>query len=383
LYYNNIVLNLGRVRGFIKRNSLKSVDAGDNVSSIISKSSGGHEPVLVYSKKKYLGIVWPHHLLYETKPRLSDKVGPLAVKTPHITFQDDVSKAIEAMIALRVYYLPVFSGSKIIGIITARSILRSIIRNKTLKDVIKKIEIRPPLVAEEHTKVRKIFSQMRKENQSRILLVDKQNHLTGIVSRWDIYLKLLAPPRGKQRYAAPEGHNVSEFDQDWPTKMDYPLTEIAHRRVITSSEKYTMYENLKKLLTDKVQSLVIVDNFNHPKAVISYRSVLKALKAKGEEREYPIVLTDRKRVLDAFHKDEVYDLLSETYDKWESRHKLSRIDAVLDAKKNAKDKPTFYTLTLRVRANSDLVNSRTEGEELRDIIHEGLEKINKQLERGK
>lgn len=376
--------NPKKVSFYLTKNTLGRIRAGETAGSIISATSGGHNPLLVYEKGNYIGMVWPHKLLYVDKPSFKEKVGPRTVKSAYLTPDDDLTIALSEMLSLRVYVLPVFNGDEITGMITARKILSALTGDGVFNEVSKRIVLTEPLIALENAKIKEVFSEMRKGNHSRVLLVDKDGKLTGVVTRRDIYLSLLEPPRGKQRFSARMGQKVSEYDEGkWETKLDYSLSKLAHPVTSTGNYDSPLAANVKRLLTEKKGSLILVDAQNHPKAILSFRPILKALLATLSKKDFPIIMTDRKKVLDAFRWQEVYDLLAEACAKWMERFELKRMDAIFDARKNAAGKPTTYSLNLKVWANSSFFNSKTQNEELRDVVQEGIERIRKQLRRNK
>jgi CBS domain-containing protein len=359
----------------------------DTVGSVISQFQGSHEPVFVIdSKGKYLGSVWPYHLLYLSKPFFKEKLKSVLVKTSALTPNDPVLKVVEQMISLRLYTLPIFEKGRISGVIMAREILRKLYENKDWREKVSEfIEFTPALVAEGHVLVRDVYSQMRKENLSRVLVVDREGNLEGIVGRRDIYMAVMAPPMGKQRYSVSNtGQKTMDFDEDWDTKLDYPLMHLVKRkRLATVNKGASVWDIAKKLLLAEVGSVVILENLK-PVGTLSVRPFLKAIISESQAVEFPVKVTDRRGLLDAYHRDELWGLLQKHGKRWGEMFGVTRIEAVLDASKNAIGKAFSYRIELKVVGNKNKrLISDAQNHKLRAVYNDALAKIDKQLRRTK
>jgi CBS domain-containing protein/ribosome-associated translation inhibitor RaiA len=354
------------------------------ISAVISQSLGSHEPIFVYQDKKYMGAVWPYKLLFVDRPALQDKVGSFVVNTTYLQPEDDVSRAMEQMIAQRLYTLPIFKDEKIVGVVRIRAILKQLLADRDLTERMwERLEIPKLLKAGGLEKVRDVYTQMRQENISRVIIVNTEGKLEGIVGRRDIYLALMVPPRGKQRYGALDGGYKSlTFDEDWITKLDYPLLHLYHAQVTTASSTMPKREVLDKLITGEVPSVVLVDGNNKPQGILSMRPFLKAFWKADREEIVPVEVSDRKQALDAFRYREVYDLLSEACQKWRHQYSIQKLVAVWDTSRNATGQPKLYTLDLQLVGDGDTVRAQSESPDTRVAIRDGLEKLRKQLRRN-
>jgi CBS domain-containing protein len=177
-------------------------DAGETLGTVLPLANSSHTPVLIFSKdNEFLGIISPYQSFYLHKYPYTTKVFSLIIKPPFITVQTPLWDIASFMLASRVYVLPIFSNEREIeGVIHIKKILDGILKDPELLTYLSSsVKPRRPVTAHINASVGDIFRLMSVNNVSRVVLVDDEGHLAGIVSRRDL-LKAFMEPTPKQRF---------------------------------------------------------------------------------------------------------------------------------------------------------------------------------------
>lgn len=359
--------------------SVPIFDKQDSIRKTIGKVESSHDPVFVYDGQEFIGIATPFQYLYKNKPALETKLQSILVVPPYLTKNSLVNKTVEQMLALRSYVLPVFDKNKRVeGIIKAKSVLSALQGHEIWGDTVPdKI-----VVMQKQSLLRDVFALMRKGKISRVAVVDEENQLSGIVGRRDIFQALMAPA-DKQRYNSKKGLvKQLQFDQDWETKMDYPLSNLQQQETV-HTDSNDPYEWLKLLLENSKGSVVVTDKGKHPIGIVSTRTFLKKILDSRLEEKRLIEIVDRRKVLPIYKLEEISELLDGFWNKTERKIPISKIRIVIEAAKNQVGKPTVYSVRLHIETqdNDPIMANSKNNWEVRDGVREAMDEIEKQARR--
>lgn len=365
--------------------SIPIIDPQSFISTVIPKTGGSHYPAYVYDKKTFLGLVWPYHLIFAKRPKQDVKVKHLIVHPPKITSKTPLYEVCEYMVGMRLYILPVFDAkSKVIGSISATTILKRLLADSLLvKGVEQNIEYIKPLIVDYNWPIKNVYPLMKKNNQSRALLVDSKGKLAGIISRRDIYMTLIEPAKNKQRYkTGGQGNRFLVFDTDWTDKLDYQVKELASEDVLYDSEKQPLAIYIKQMLNKKSGSIIITDKNMRPRSFISRRSILKALAQLKPENKIPVTFTDKNRIVSAFRKMELDELVEKFIARIQTHLPVTRVELLVDGIKNRSHIISKHTIALHViMARGKSVVVKTIHKNLRTALQMAITKITHQLKK--
>ncbi len=366
------------------------------VSSVISKVQSSHDGIFVFDKKtnKFLGVVWPYNLLYKQKPFHSTKIKFLIIRPPYITSKTSIYKISEHMLGLKLYSLPIFENEKIIGIITARELMKQILENHyLLSQIVPYLTPSNPLIVPQDSAIKDIYSRMRMENVSRAILVDKQDKLSAVLTRRDIYLSLLSPIGNRQRYKTKSiQSNINKslmFDEDWIKKLDYQVKSIHTNNILYEDNKKDRSLILERLAKSNIGSIVLIDINLKPTGIISINTFLKALISTKPQPTIPITFTDKKNLISAFRKMEIDDLLNHFTSKINKSYSVNRVDILFDAVRNIKKRVSDYVINLQVMIDSNKLRfnrsktyyAKTQNHNIRTAVQQAIKKIEHQIMR--
>lgn len=375
---------------FQKRSTFPQVNSDDRVSQVLGKVTSSHDPVSVYnSKGNLVGLVWPYKLLFSGRPQMTDKVGPYAVPPPQITPETSLYQAITCLLDNRVYALPVFARrGQILGELSARDILLRLAANRNWSEVVfKQVDITRPLVANSQATIRDIYSQLRQEKVSRVVLVDREGKITGIVGRKDIFLALLVPPAGKQRYSTTgDGQKEAAYDRDWEDKLDYPLSDLKSAdRVVTAEVGENTGKILQKILASNKKSLVLLDRLRRPQGIVTWRSFLRAILAARPKKEVAVEIVNRDKSVDSYRLEEVADLVGEFSANVGRFTDIGRWRVVIETvSKNALGQVRQFALYLDMRLKSgQSISAVTKAFKIKDGVRQALTKIRARILKAK
>ena len=104
-----------------------SVNQEDTLSACLSLLKGGSTAVLVVvnSKGKYVGVIAYRWIVRSRNNPATTKVETLMRSAPTVSLQDSLSKVARLMITSGVNQLPVFSGEKLAGIVSADAVIQT------------------------------------------------------------------------------------------------------------------------------------------------------------------------------------------------------------------------------------------------------------------
>ena len=362
--------------GFVKCNS------SDSLQAALGKAKGSHRPVFVYNSDIYVGVFWPYWALFKTRPNADAKLSEFLGPVPHYFSYTSIFQVIDQMLSLRLYVIPFFDDKgEIEGVVTAKGIIKKIFEDKKLRpDFLRNIKIRKVSTVKTTDSIRKIYSRMRKEAMSRVVAVDDEGRTRAILSRQDIYMALIWPT-DKSRMRTQSGKTKQLlFDKEWPEKLDFKIKEVMTTEVNLIEESEGKEEAIRQLIKSGYGSILITDDLKKPVGLISKRSCLKAFLALREERMFPVLITDRKKLLDFFRLEEIERILAQYGRKVAKIEPLSRLRVVIDAVKNPAGKATSFDLTLKnvFRGGKDVI-VKTQTYEIRDGLNELIRKSRKKM----
>lgn len=354
----------------------------DSLGSALEHVKSSHEPIFVDINGK-LGIVSASHALFKRRYPLKTKITTATITPPHITINTSLFDVAREMLSTRLYILPVFdSKKKMIGIISARRILRSILKSGIIPVMKNTLEIDHLLTAKMRSKIGEIYKKMKEEQRSRVAVVDDKKKLVGIITRRDIQEAFITPSR-RMRFRKHNGGNQFDsksFDEEEITRFEYPVEEFYRVNVVALPNAVSIQEIIQTLLSKKVNSVVLVDNKMIPKGIISIRSFLKALVDFKPGDLVEIKISDKNSSLTNNGKRKLEKQLGRFVDRIQKREPIRYVEMTVDSYKNINRKKTGYEIHLRLHCLSGKgFLTKVENKDLLTGVQEAVGKIEHQL----
>jgi CBS domain-containing protein len=354
------------------------------LGSVLSQRDSSHAAVFIFDKHTFLGLVSPQRALYAKNYPYTTIVSSLLTKPPMMTKQTPLYEAAEYMLSLGIYSLPVFHESgEVAGVIHAKDILQHIIDDTDMLTVISSfVKPKKPITAPRNTSVKDIYHLLKEKNVSRIVLVDDEGDLAGIVSRGDLK-KAFMQPTPKERFPQ-EGSHIGFYSLAGEKKFrtDAPVLRYATVAVDALPDTTPKDKIVLRLVTSPYNSVVLVSNRRKPTGFLSLRDLLSMVSLFRPEDSVPLIM---KKPSSSVPEDEVTQAeehLKRFGRKLKKRMAIEKIEVATEEPKNRKEQTRAFNTTLIVTpvAGKSLV-AVTKQKQYLDSVQEATALIEKQRRR--
>ena len=264
------------------------VDMNDTISDLQGKLKLKKQTfAVVFDGKKYKGLVGRKLLLTSridtSKTKLRNLTGKVSKKgtpffVPKLNANTGLAEICRLFASADTRALPVFEKDKLVGIVTARSVMRKIkseykgisvtaLAKKKLVDVKIKATIADAI------------KTMNKSGIDRLPVVDRFGRVAGIVTEFDILKRFHRFPATSRKLPSVRSHSrwpASSGSADEKQNMlKLPVENIMtpYPMVCCASIKSTIAEAIDVLIKDDVNSVILVDN-NKPAGILTVQDVM-------------------------------------------------------------------------------------------------------------
>lgn len=368
----------------IPHDHLSRVHPDDQLGAALEHTTSSHDIVLVVDEKDhFLGIVTPSLAFFKKRYPSKTKVKSALVVPPHLTTSSSLYEAVEHMLALGAYSLPVFDDGSISGLITASNILTGIVTTSELLEHVKEhLEPSEPLIVGSQTKLGQAYDILKKEQGSRMIVTNDEGKIEGIVTRRDIQ-EVLVPPSRRKRFMKgdPTHMRTYSFDEEKLTRFDYHLTEIYTPRVVTLSVKAPLKEIIQKMLDEQVNSIVLVNFENKPVKIVSVRTILRAIEKSKENTTPPVKISDQHHILSDKDRDQIEKIDQKFIQKIQKIIPIKEFVMDIDGSKNRNGNITNFEIHSNISSlkHPDL-HAHVTDKQLMKAVKETMRKIEHQLD---
>ncbi len=273
-----------KLRDIIKTENIIKVDPDETLSSALAKLTTSHDAAFIFSKdNKFLGVINPYFCFIKSSYPGNARVEHCAFHPPHVKIDYPLSKVVQLIIESKIHYLPVFDQQeKFLGIISARRILsqirNSLIFNIKIGEILKE-KNRPLITIYEDEVVSTAISAFKQTKVSKLVVINKDLKLKGILSYYDL-IAYLASPRDSAHRGEREGNKTNFYNMKIRNFLkNYVLTLTANDLLSTA---------LSMIIDKKIGSVVIVDESRHPTGIITTRDLLRFFTKRKSEKKSEI-----------------------------------------------------------------------------------------------
>ena len=268
----------------VKTENIIRVTPDDSLSSALSKLNTAHDAAFVFSAEgDYQGVINPYYCLIKSSHPGNAKVERCVFHAPHVKLDYSISRVADLLSQSKVHYLPIFDDKdKFFGIVSATRILT------VFQDApIFKIRVgdylnqknKPVITIFEGETITKAINCFKESKVSKLIVVNKDLKLKGILSYYDLISYLVSPKiaRGRGERGGANGNfnnlKVSNFSKSY---------------VITLDKNAYINEALKMILEKKIGSVVILDSQKHPIGIITTKDLLKFFIKANDGRQLEV-----------------------------------------------------------------------------------------------
>ncbi len=369
--------------------SLESVvrsDAQDSLGSVLSLVHSSHEAVFIFTNKnEFLGLVSPYKTLYSSNYPYTTKVSSIVFNPPTITEETPVYEVVEQMLATKIYVLPVFSkDGELQSVIYGKDILQGIMQDPgLLQFVSSNIRPRTPITAPITASVGDIFHSLKEKGVSRMIVVDAEGDLAGIVTRRDL-MRSLIKPTAKMRFPN-EGTYVGFYSLAGEKKFrkEESIRKYYTAFVDSLPETTPLEKIVTHLSTSRYSSIVLVDKQNKPTGFLSTRDILQAIALLRPEEEIPLIIKKPSNSVSDKELEDATEHLARFGKKLKKRMGIEKIEVASEEPKNAKgDTKAFNTTVIVTPVAGKAFVAVTKRRSFMDGIQEATALIEKQRRRS-
>ncbi len=242
------------------------------LSAVLSRLPTSHSAAFIFDKdKKYMGVINPYYSVIKSSHPSNIKIEHCLFHAPRIRMQHTAGKIAEMMIESKIHYLPVFDDQdKFIGMVSARNMLRAYESNNIytirISDIVK-IKKRPLITIREDETIGQALHVFKETKLSKLVVVNKEGKLRGILSYYDLISFLIAPKK-KERGA---------LNPDKSTLQTKQVRHFLKSYVLTLSSHDFARDALHLILEKRIGSIIIVDKYSKPIDILTTKDLLGLL----------------------------------------------------------------------------------------------------------
>ena len=367
----------------------------ERLSTALVLARSSHDPVFVIDGNGvFKGLLSLKNALFQHRFPLSTKVKNCLQQPPEITNETSIESIAKYMLATDLYTLPVVDERKnIIGLVSTPVILRKLVKNSGyFSEIATKIKASRPGSVMSDISIEEAYNQFRREGQSRLLLMDTNGKIVGILTRQDVE-RVLPDKHTKERISgSPDsnGRTTLIAGSSTASRKSPSAIEFASKSVVLIPNSEGNVSAVIKMLKMDVPSVVIVDKFNKPKGVISTRSVLEAITEAKTETDVPIIFHHAPEgPTREYRMRQLNEILQNFSRKINKRNPVERVELSIEESKNSVGKVVNYGVRLRLLlwsgetyvASSDSFVARTKHLGLEMNVRSAIKEIISQLEK--
>ncbi|BAI62376.1 conserved hypothetical protein [Methanocella paludicola SANAE] len=256
----------------ITTDNFERVDIKAKLQEVLPLFKNTNNPaVLVFDGKEYAGMVTEKSIVRSIHD-LKTGISGLVRKTPKITPHTTICEAARLMVENQLKQLPVFD-KKVIGVVTNENLLRESSKIEFGLKPVSGIMSEDVVSVEASDHVGKLVNIFREEGISRLPVLSK-GRLVGIVTMHDL-LELIMPKK--------IGAGKDSVGADNSPMRNIKVKDIMTESVVTVRPDSTIKESIELMLDRDIQGLVVVEG-KAVKGVLTRTDVLLALAAMEKKQ---------------------------------------------------------------------------------------------------
>lgn len=263
-----------QLKDIIKTTGIIKISSEEALSQALAKLRTSHDAAFVFDENdKFLGVINPYYALIKSSHPGNAKVKHCLYHPPKVSKDLSLGKVASLFIESKIHYLPVFDkNQEFIGIISARRLLSRLLEYSgfsiPIKEILKNKNKTVITIYEDDT-VSSAINIFKKNKVSKLVIINKDLKLKGILSYYDL-ISYLITPRDSSRRGERVGNNVSFYH--------LRIKSFAKTYTITLTADEPAKKALEFILNKKIGSVVIVDKERHPVGIITTKDFLWILK---------------------------------------------------------------------------------------------------------
>ncbi|KXK08843.1 MAG: inosine 5'-monophosphate dehydrogenase [Microgenomates bacterium OLB22] len=264
------------IQELLKTKNVMKVSPDETLGSVFPRLSSSHDVAFVFDEKDtYLGVINLYHCMVKKQYPSTTKVRHALAHAPKLNINDDISRAARLMRESKMYYLPVFSAGKYVGVLTAKRMLGEALKQGLFDLPVTKIlqKARALVIVSEKASVGEALNKYKEKKVSKLMVTDQEGKLAGILSYYDLG-DLVMTPKERQSSGSRTGEKLKSSEA--------PVKPYVNTKVYTISGTARI-EDAARIMTDhEVGSVVVVWPERTPRGIITMRDLLDLVAGTGK-----------------------------------------------------------------------------------------------------
>jgi len=264
----------------LKTENIIKIYPDELLESALKKLSSSHDAAFVFDEKdNFLGVINPYYCVIKSSFPANTKVINCLFHPQKLKMSDTLVKVAEALINSKVHYLPIVDErDKFIGIISARRLLKFFLEDERFKikiNEVLKLKKRPLSIVKEDDSVAFVLKNFQKTHYSKLVVVDRDFKLKGLLSYFDLIYYLMMP-KHKAHMGERNGVKINFYRQQ--------VKNFMKTYVLTLTENDPLTKAIDLILDKKIGSVVIINEEKKPKQIVTTRDILSFFVKKEKEK---------------------------------------------------------------------------------------------------
>lgn len=274
----------------LKTEGIITVSPNDTLSHALGRLSSSHDAAFVLDAEETLiGVVNPYHCLINNSFPGNAKVAHCMTKPPKVGLDTEVSEIARLMTESKMHYLPIYDDSKFIGIISARRILKSLVKAQEMNTQITAI-LKPQHGLKALFDTDTIAKALRlfKDNRvSKLIVLNQARKLSGVLAFYDLISYLATP---KQREGSGDRKGVKT------PFLNYQVKNFMKTSILTLPKSATVERAIQLILDKKIGSIVVVDQDFRPVDIVTTKDIFNYAFHKVHKPKLQVISKNLSRV---------------------------------------------------------------------------------------
>lgn len=333
------------------------IDFNESITKAHSKIGKKKESIFVVKDKKYYGILDTRHIIeHKVKEPNNTPCGKIAQRAPTISEENmDLTNMTNAFFSVRFQNLPVITKKeKIIGSISRYAVLNEILKEKEIpRKIVEETMSSPIITINKNGLLNEATTKMRNNGVRRLVVVDDEGNLIGLLSAYDIGINLIKPTE-----------RLPKLKHEKSNIWEQPILPFIKSKIETITPEKSLTEAIKQMTKKKVPSLVVCLDGN-PIGLISTKDIFETvLKFKKTESRVNIAGLDR------YDKPFSQEILNEGENLLDKITKYNKKIGKLAL--HIKKYGNRYTVMARLETENKVINAVGNGWDLPSSVNEAL-----------
>jgi len=355
----------------VMSNNIRSVNRDDQISDIISRmSSDGIHELPVLDNGKAVGIVTYTTLLKARNIPLTSKAEVVMKHFPQLSELDPLTKGIEIMLNSGLSDLPVTKNGKLVGTVFQRDVLEKLtkVRGLRLRPI---AEIMTPKVesVREDDDVQKALSIMRGLDEQNLPVLDKMDHLVGVIGMMDILKVIWRPKKGGKKEFKTSNKPVQVL-----------VGSVMNTQAVSVAPEALVEDTIRKMVKKDISTAFVVED-EELIGVVTLKDFLEQAMSLEEREEGVFVQLTGLSVEDP----DVYDSLYSVIQKGLIRISKSSMPKVFNAHiatYNHEGLRSKYSVRARMTCDAGMYYSNTTDWDLFRAMDMAMENLEKEIKKA-